>query len=187
MIGPSVEAGRRAPEVQVGFYFNLEHANVVGYLTSPGTAAPPRITASSLEALLGSLQFESGVLISSNPEWPARIAGLAERGTDRLRSYGLPGGSEVPGDAAAAVLADLRGALGRFTLYAMPFGEHRRWQELDAISRHIAYASRQHALVLIPDEGTENGIEVFDPASPMRRAAEQPDVGGASLWPRSRR
>lgn len=165
----------------MGWRFELKHANIVAYLTTPH-ANSPRTTISQLRGFLESLQQEGGTspsLISSDRAWISEISYEARQIMGRWWPPNLPEDSFIPPEVTDEALAPLRFHFGRFDIYGLAVGCMEGANALRAFSEHAAYSSGSHGLFLIPEGHRPNAtLEIFDPSPVARKITAYPH-----LWP----
>jgi calcineurin-like phosphoesterase family protein len=170
----------RAYGLCVGYFFALEHANLIAYLTAQ-TAAQPRISRGHVrDALLAMVHGSDGIesLISRDEAWVSSMKTTASEALARLS-----GGPEddLLGPELETLLRPLRQELTRFDVFGLVVDDGRdrtASDELAALAKGLAYSSRGHALILMPLPSPDGTITVLDPIPAFADALEHPD-----RWP----
>lgn len=177
----------------MGARFRLEHANIMGYITSPNGSAP-RVRRASLREFLDMLVHSAREYLIPErgfEEWPEQISAVAREGLERLDR-------EAHGDAAqlrsvpfrvredeatvtparaARVLEPLRTEFSHYSMYAMAVGQSER---LRGRARYLAQLPLYgNLLVLLPEPDTSSrNFEVLDPVPVFSRA-----LHSVQKWP----
>lgn len=146
----------------MGYRFNLNHGNIVVYLTTPA-AETPRIPREHLREFLLYLHDraayrwrDGGAILSRDPRWHERVDFEARRSLkmlDEIRSLGVLRPQEVAG-----ILRPLRALLSQFRLFAMPVWRMRDPHEMDLLMERFAL-QEAGSLVLFPDFHGSGDIE----------------------------
>lgn len=160
----------------MGARFELEHTNIIAYLTAPGRSIVPRLREAELHDFLEAMSVydQSGQtkssFISHERQWPQNMARIArESGRNLGRGHHYIGESEV-----VQALSRLCKEFRRFRLFALVVGNGHRDSEMAALAEHYAYHSRGESLVLIPRSMASTArITVLDPLPAFALALEQ--------------
>lgn len=183
----------------MGYRFNLQHANIVVYLTTPATE-PPRIEQGTLTQFLHAMQDGLGLpwrrggrILTRDPSWADLLRVEAENALELLRR--IEGKSVLSASNVARVLRSLRALLSQFRLYALPLWTG--WERADhlLIGAEALALDVEDALVLFPEEGLQDprsanldALPAFDLA--LQHTDEWPglllwtDRGGVAFVPR---
>jgi UDP-2,3-diacylglucosamine pyrophosphatase LpxH len=173
----------------MGFFFNIEQANIVGYLTTSNRRVP-RLSTSELMRFAGvftgmGVPVFSEVLMSSSPQWMDDVRNAADK-----IYYDLERGDSkdpIPEDELVARLAVLQRLLSDYNLFGLAVGDWQATIQLRAFINYAAISSKHHALFLVPRGwNPETDIQLRDPfpavASLVRRVEDWP---GVAFWTRS--
>lgn len=169
----------------MGARFQLEHANIVAYLTSRSYGAP-RVREHDLSKFLDALRYEAKQWLI--PErgfepWLEQIAEIASNARSRLSRLREYDDREVlPPATVERVLEELRSEFSGYPLFALAVGNGERLRETaHDLARAQMYGQ---LLVLIPEQGTtRRNFEVLDPipafSVALHAVAEWP---GIAFW-----
>jgi hypothetical protein len=158
----------------VGFFFDLDHANFVAYLTAPEGTRAPRAFPERLFAFFESLSrispHDQQFLIASDWNWIEAIRRISERAARRIQprlTRNVLGSPEVVGR-----LRKLRPYFQGYSIYALIVGAND--PKAREFFRSAALASAEDGLVLMPHGGSEEVVNVIDPFPAVRSLAEIP-------------
>lgn len=171
----------------MGYHFEIEHANLVAYLTTPNVAAP-RTNVASARSLLGSIAYgqpnERRGLLSRDTEWLHTMQEEARTALTVLAE--MPWKEQLDPDALNRIFSTLRLEFSRFALYALVVDDGRSQHasgELDAAARQLAYGGGTDVLVLIPEFVSSYSMRVLDPLPAFAAALENTHRWpGILLW-----
>ncbi|MDQ0909370.1 putative phosphodiesterase [Streptomyces canus] len=170
----------------MGYQFQIRDANIVAYLTRERIEEPPRLTGDDMVFFLRSLTHPEGSLISQDATWMDRISRIASHSYEKhAAAFKDTAYRNVDESLLGDALADLRKIFCEYDLYALPLGAGGT-PHIHGWLRKAALASKHHALMLMPiPESDSVSIDIFDPAPPIRRIAENPDCWpGVLFWTR---
>lgn len=170
----------------MGYYFSLEAANLALHLTTPGARAP-RASRGALENFLGSIRDgtpgERRGFVSRDHQWLSSmrdVAGAAFGSVPEVDYEAL-----IDATTVEAILAPLRDHVGIYSLYALVVDDRSNPNltvELEAAALFLAHCGRP-VLVLIPDDGVRDRLELLDPLPPFAAAmARMQDWPGLLVW-----
>lgn len=169
----------------MGAVFELEHANIMAYLTTR-SYGPPRVLRKDLVGFLRMLELQAEhYLIPERgfESWPEQISSMAHEALSRLEKDPSDRSSfVVPPPTVGRTLEDLRSEFADYPLYALAVGPGGKLRETaQELARAPLYGQ---LLVLIPHhEVTERNIEVLDPVPAFSEALHAaPDWPGFQLW-----
>lgn len=173
----------------MGWRIELKHANTIAYLIAPEPRKSPRITVWQLREFLGALEGEyrdRPPLFSSDSRWIAEVVQAARSARRTLESRRLEDDSFVDAEALAFFLFDLRTLLSQYDLFALAVGTSGDRGPLNAFAEHVAYSSRHHALILIPDlPVSDEAVGMLDPLPAARQIIDHPECWpGMLFWTR---
>ena len=172
----------------MGWYFPLQNANLVAYLTID-KMRPPRVTGRDLSTLLDGIQRRDEVtnLISSDPTWAPMTKSIAATAMSALGPLQWRDDAFVETDDVERVLAELRQHLRDYDLYALAVGVSAAHDDpLSAFARDCAFAAGHRALILIPDYDGTATLDIIDPLPVFARITERPqDWPGMLFWSRT--
>lgn len=177
----------------MGAVFQIEHANIMAYVTS-GSCAAPRVNKADLTGFLEALAYNArDILISErgHENWPYEIANIAKNSLSRL-SETQQEGDTIYASTVESLLEDLRLELSCYPLYALAVGKggpiHKAVRSL---ARRPTYGQ---LLVLIPNQhSTSQNFDLLDPipafSVALHAAADWPGIvfytaSGASAFAR---
>src|SRR5678815_2918117 len=133
----------------MGFIFEIQHANIVAYLTSP-RPKPPRMTYWELHTFLAMLGGDIDAhqstrdlfgarderMISSSDKWIERVIDAANQANTALPSD--LGEEQVPEDEVILRLGPLRRLLEDYNLFGLALGS---WRDDSSLRHFISYAA----------------------------------------------
>lgn len=169
----------------MGARFQLEHANIVAYVTSRSYSAP-RVRERDLSEFLDALRYEARRWLI--PErgfepWPEQIAEIASNARSRLSRLRESDDREVLAPATVErVLEELRSEFSDYPVFALAVGNGERLRETaHDLARAPMYGQ---LLVLIPEHGTtRRNFEVLDPIPAFSVALHAvADWPGIAFW-----
>ena len=183
----------------MGFFFQLQDANIVAYLTDRRRVDPPRLERWPLSRFLGALshgghsrQFAGDrgrpEFVSSKSEWVEQIKNASFEAYAALgRLPAEEHGSYLDPIFVAHTLAELRRYLSDYDLFGLTVHEGYRTEgdvALDAFALHAAYSSGHRALFLITEnENASQPIDFLDPFPVLGALAEgRGSRPGMLLW-----
>jgi UDP-2,3-diacylglucosamine pyrophosphatase LpxH len=168
----------------MGFSFELEHANLVAYLTAPGQLTAPQVTDWELRSFLSATAepITGTGFMSADKEWVEEMlriaaASLAEHSRRRYREND----DLVKPEDLEAAFAPLRSKLVPYHLFAVTLDmrlDEGASTELATAARHLALSGRRGTLVLMPAWYRGADVSVLDPLPQFALAMENP-----GLWP----
>lgn len=167
----------------MGWFFTLQHANVIAYLTAP-TARPPRVTREHLSAALQGMlggSDEGPALISRDEGWLSAMSERADAALSQLENADWPPSEHIPFDELEALLRPLRQKLSTFDVFGLLIDDRRHLvgsRELRAFATRLAYSTRGDALILMPLTPESSNLAFLDPIPAFAEALEHPD-----RWP----
>lgn len=145
----------------MGYRFNLDHGNIVVYLTTPATE-PPRVERRRLEEFLSAVRDgrdrswrRGGRILTRDPRWIEQLHVEAENSLSILRRVNHE--RVLPAADVARVLQPLRTLLSRFRLYVLPLWQGRRGADHLLIRSEGLALGSEEALVLFPEDGLGDG------------------------------
>jgi hypothetical protein len=172
----------------VGARFDINHINLVGYLTDETGAPAPRTDKNTLGTFLMSLAY-GGNLISSTqgtPEdWTLEVADAARYQLDKLNFQHSSAKNFLPINPKK-YLDPLRTHFTGYEFYALILPEHSN--DLDRKSlkffMEAGMGSGRSGLVLLPGQRHEKGLVQFvDPFPALRELARRPIAPpGVLFW-----
>jgi hypothetical protein len=163
----------------MGWVFDFDNANLVGYLTSKGPA--PRAEWRSLATFtqgLTRLDAES-TLISTDPKWSGEIQQAASHSFKSLEATDAkPHWNDefvLQSKDVEKVLGPLRPLFSDYSLYALMVrtGSMYPSPEEDEFFREVAFSSQHRGLVMMPD-GPTGVVNILDPFPALRELARCP-------------
>lgn len=169
----------------MGARFQLEHANIVAYVTSRSYGAP-RVRERDLSEFLDAFRYEARRWLI--PErgfepWPEQIAEIASNARSRLSRLRESDDREVLAPATVErVLEELRSEFSDYPVFALAVGNGERLRETaHDLARAPMYGQ---LLVLIPEQGTtRRNFEVLDPIPAFSVALHAvADWPGIAFW-----
>jgi len=177
----------------MGWIFPLKSSNIVAFVTDPNRTVAPRLSRIELKTFLGAFEgmplYEQEKypwqprLISSRPDWIDEVAKAAKGALHYVNSLQVAWDEWLEPAAIERALSDFRRLLGDYELFGLAVRRGAN-SELNAFVQDAAYASKGHAIYLIPDE-IPLSFEVLDPFPAIALLAEQPDKWpGVLYWSR---
>src|SRR6266849_894489 len=170
--------------IDMGWLFDIEHANLVSYLTSEEkTADAPRANYRVLHQFLEGLDAVAHGhrgIISSRPEWVRSVRATAEKASDRLddveerRSIGEQQDDLEP-RLVREVLEPLRPLFSGYSIHGLIVAE-RPWQtntEESDFFEEAALSSQGEGLILMPDS-PPGLLHIVDPFPPLQALTTTP-------------
>ncbi len=162
----------------MGFRFELEHSNIVAYLTSSHDSTM-RLDWQTLQSFAGSIAHEDS-FISQDRAWLDRVREIGRCLLNEVNSQ-PQGPIFLPDRVYDRYLGELRGELSQYSLFCLVVGSKpsERWNELEALAKNLAFESGRDALVLLPRYPADlTSLRVLDPFPAFSEALEK-----AHLWP----
>ncbi|WP_027819750.1 metallophosphoesterase family protein [Paraburkholderia bannensis] len=174
----------------MGARFDLNHINLVGYLTDETGVAAPRSDLDTIATFLMSLAYGQNLISStqgSPDDWTRQVEDAARYQFDRLNfQFGEPA-NERPVDSRQ-YLDPLRTYFTGYDFYALvlPADDHGRDDSTLRFFREAGFSSGANGLVLLPSQRYEPGLAQFvDPFPALRVFADQPVAPpGVLFWTR---
>jgi UDP-2,3-diacylglucosamine pyrophosphatase LpxH len=173
----------------MGFFFDIEQASIVGYLTT-SNSRPPRLSTGQLRGFLGIFSDAaeprfSDVLISSSPQWVEAVRRAADKADSDLQTASWQ--EVIPEDELITRLAVLQRLFSDYNLFCLAVGDWTDDLELRTFTKDAAVSSGHYGLFLVPVGWDPNrNIELRDPfpaiASILERAEDWP---GMVFWART--
>lgn len=172
----------------MGYRFELQHGNIVVYLTTPATE-PPRVKRGLLREFLGAMEHgldrpwrRGGRILSRDPSWPQRLSIEARAALEVLGRENR--NAVLPGEEIARVLRPIRALLSQFRLFVLPIWAGRNEADHLLIRSESLALNSEEALVLFPEVGLEHRADAGLDALPAFDLALQhaQDWPGALLW-----
>ena len=175
----------------MGYRFNLDHGNIVIYLTTPATE-PPRVERDRLREFLGAMRHgldrpwrSGGPILTRNRSWPDLLRVAADQAVESLERLDRTNQERVlAAEFVARILRPVRSLLSQFRLYAMPLWNGWRNNDHLLIRSEGLALGTESALVLFPDQGIEDrrsssldALPAFDLA-----LSQMDDWPGLLLW-----
>src|SRR5688572_5641461 len=104
----------------MGFQFSLSDANIVAYLTSKSSKAPPRLTWAQASNFFHALEDPTlSPAISASADWIKAISQSAKSARGKLAEERAEEDRLIPDQMAHTLLSELQGLLSRFDLFAL--------------------------------------------------------------------
>jgi len=173
----------------MGFLFNIEHANLVSYLTVEETQRQPapRASAIALNSFLNSLNSiahgRRGI-ISTNLEWVHSVRSVARHHLHGLeeRSHHLSKqGEPLEPQLVAELLDPLRPLFSGYSIYGLIVPE-RPWGDSERdFFEEAALSSQGHGLILMPD-APPGVLHILDPFPPLQALTTMPVAPPAVIF-----
>lgn len=157
----------------MGYIFELEDANLLGWLTWHDARGRSFDRQDVIRLLRNLERGSENIILSPDSEWRHMIHHEAREVGRRLSDGSL---------SAEAAVQLLRGIFGAFPLYALTVGRQSDLRELEALVREQAVRSDLPALFLCP-RGWLDSIDIFAPFPAMSVAVRHLDEWpGLVLW-----
>jgi predicted MPP superfamily phosphohydrolase len=174
----------------MGAHFDINHINLVGYLTDETGHAAPRSDLNTIGTFLMSLAYGKNLISStqgSPDDWTRQVGDAAREQFNRMNfQFGEPA-NERPVDSRR-YLDPLRTYFTGYDFYALvlPGDDHSHEDYTLRFFREAGYSSGANGLVLLPSRGCEAGLVQFvDPFPALRILADQPITPpGVLFWTR---
>jgi UDP-2,3-diacylglucosamine pyrophosphatase LpxH len=174
----------------MGAQFDLNHINLVGYLTDETGLAAPRSDLDTIGKFLMSLAYGQNLISStqgSPDDWTRQVADAARDQFNHLKfQFGEPA-NERPVDSGR-YLNPLRTYFTGYDFYALVLPAHDSHSNDSVLRffREAGYSSGADGLVLLPSQQYEPGLTQFvDPFPALRILADQPIAPpGVLFWTR---
>ncbi|ROT43870.1 hypothetical protein CHR62_15250 [Pusillimonas sp. NJUB218] len=163
----------------MGAQFDLNHINLVGYLTDETGIASPRSDRHTILTFLMSLAYGQNLISStqgSPNDWTRQVIDAARYQLDRVNSHFDEPDNKCPVDSKQ-FLDPLRTYFTGYDFYALvlPGDNHRRAESALGFFREAGYSSGSNGLILLPSQPYEPGLAQFvDPFPALRALADQP-------------
>lgn len=174
----------------MGAQFDLNHINLVGYLTDETGLAAPRSDLDTIGKFLMSLAYGQHLISStqgSPDDWTRKVADAANDQFKRLNFQFGESANERPVDSRK-YLDPLRTYFTGYDFYALvlPADDNSRDDSTLRFFREAGFGSGANGLVLLPSQRYESGLAQFvDPFPALRVLADQPIAPpGVLFWTR---
>lgn len=171
----------------MGMAFQLEHANLVAYLTVE-QAPCPQVKYAELSGFLNGLMYAwaDGSLVSHDKSWPEGMGRKAAVMFNSIPEAGRWSDKIVPKSELESLIRPLRQDLSRYSFYALAVfdpAEENLNKQLCAFMTHNAYASGTAGLFLIPNREDRFDYGILDPFPPLQTVARNPHATpGVVFW-----
>ena len=170
----------------MGWYFQLEHANLVAYLTTPG-AKPPTVLFRDVASFLDGLrQGWQKTLISSDGKWPELMGNKAAEIFKDIPPEKAWMPDPVEPRELERLIGPLRDGLSNYGFYALSVFDDQSPdlnKRLDAFMQNGAYESKGDGLFLITDQWRPLQCSFLDPFPPLQQIAKHPgNMPGVVFW-----
>jgi len=175
----------------MGFFFSIQHANIVAYLTDSRQVTPPRMTVHDLWTFLGAAGegrrfFANRGFVSSDHVAEGEVALESQRAFDAVDQLLRTTQRETWMEDAFVIrtLSGLKQRLTAYDLFGLTVRGDGRDEELTAFALNAAYSSGARALILITAcESPKTPLEFLDPFPALAPLVE--DLGqrpGMLFW-----
>lgn len=174
----------------MGARFDLDHINLVGYLTDETGLAAPRSDLDTIGTFLMSIASGDNLISSTQgtpDDWTRQVARAADEQFRRLNYLTGEPANKLPVDSRT-YLDPLRTYFTGYDFYALvlPTDVHCRDDSTLRFFREAGFSSGANGLVLLPSQRYESGLaEFIDPFPALRVLADQPIAPpGVLFWTR---
>ncbi|MFS2175350.1 metallophosphoesterase [Rhizobium pisi] len=174
----------------MGARFDLNHINLVGYLTDETGRAAPRSDLDTVGKFLMSLAYRQNLISStqgSPDDWTRQVADAASDQFNRLKFQFDEPANQQPVDSRR-YLDPLRTYFTGYDFYALVLPANKDGPDESALRffREAGFSSGANGLVLLPSQRDEGGLAQFvDPFPALRTLADQPVAPpGVLFWTR---
>lgn len=174
----------------MGARFDLNHINLVGYLTDETGIAAPRSDLDTISTFLMSLAYGQSLISStqgSPDDWTRQVEEAARCQFNRVNSHFDERSDKRPVNSSQ-YLDPLRTYFTGYDFYALVLPADDRGRDDFALRffREAGFSSGANGLVLLPSRSYEPGLAQFvDPFPALRALADQPIAPpGVLFWTR---
>jgi 3',5'-cyclic AMP phosphodiesterase CpdA len=168
----------------MGWRFDINHANLVNYLTSDlqSDQPAPRATRAQLANFIQGLSSIGSDLISSDSDWLTSVRQAADNVDERLHSL-KDRESYVEAPVVSFLLEPLQPFFTGYTLYALIIPE-RPWDHSSPENKffqEVALSSQREGLILMPD-APPGLLHIMDPFPALQALVRMPVAAPAVVF-----